>query len=401
MQKSIYQNIDCQTKLYRTIFEKTGVAILVVEEDTTISMVNQAVEQLAGYSKSEIEGEMKLVDFIADKEDLEQILSYHYKRRLDKGNIPNKYEFELIDKQGNSKVVLSQVEMIPNTACSIVSLSDITKQKKLKEELNQNKRKEVIFSNISHDLKSPLNLILSSVQVLNMFSENNLEQKNIEKINGYTHTIRQNSYRLLKLVNDLVDLTKISANSYDVNLENHNIVEVVNLIVQSIKDYIQDQNKSFEFNKKEDYKLIACDPFSIERIILNLVSNTVKYTTEGDQIAITIDSNGNEVIISVKDTGAGMKNSDQQKIFNRFKQVNESELASKNNFNNGVGLSLVKSLVDLHQGSIEVKSEYGKGSEFIIYLPDKRIANCGKSNDSYNKQGLVERLKVEFADIYY
>jgi len=393
--------IKDQEKKYRTLFENTGTATFVVEADTTISMANREAERLTGYSKAELEGKMKFTELIAYKEELEEMLTYHYQRKLEKEDIPNKYEFQLMDKQSNIKNILCQAEIISSTKQNIVSLADITEEKSLKKQIEFNELKEEFFSNISHDLKSPLNLILSSVQVLNMYCKNNLKEHNVKKIDSYTHMIKQNSYRMLKLVNDLVDLTKIDSNSYKIKLENHNIVEVITLIAQSTKEYIEDQGRLFNFNMRIDYKFIACDPFSVERIILNLLSNAIKFTDKGDEISINIDSDENEVIISVKDTGIGMSEAEQRRIFNRFEQVEQGVLSGRNTLGSGVGLSLIKSLVDLHQGRIEVKSEYGTGSEFIIYIPDRRVEQENNFYANYDNIGMVEKLKVEFADIYY
>ncbi|PRX35565.1 PAS domain S-box-containing protein [Orenia metallireducens] len=392
--------IKQQEEKYRTLFENTGTATFVVQSDTTIAMANREAERLTGYSKAEIEGKMKFTELIAYKEELEEMLAYHYQRKLNKEDVSNKYEFHLMDKYENIKNVLCQTEIISKTNQSIVSLADITEEKSLKKRLESNELKEEFFSNISHDLKSPLNLILSSVQVLNMYCKNNLAKNNIKKINSYTHMIKQNSYRLLKLVNDLVDLTKIDSNSYNIKLENHNIVEVISLIAQSTKGYIENQDRLFNFNRRTEHKMIACDPFSIERVILNLISNAIKFTNKDDQISVTIDSKDNEVLISVKDTGIGMNETEQKRIFNRFEQVEEGILSGRNILGSGVGLSLIKSLVDLHQGRIEVKSEYGKGSEFIIYIPDRRVKQENNSYANYDNIGVAEKLNVEFADIY-
>jgi signal transduction histidine kinase len=143
----------------------------------------------------------------------------------------------------------------------------------------------------------------------------------------------------------------------------------------------------------------ACDYDKIERVILNLLSNAVKFTEKGGRISISLYSKNNCAYISVKDTGIGIPDEMKEVIFQRFRQVDKS--FTRKCEGSGIGLSLAKSLVEMHHGSIKVKSKYGKGSEFIVKLPlilldDNEIAAAVEDTASV----CIDRTKIEFSDIY-
>ena len=188
--------------------------------------------------------------------------------------------------------------------------------------------------------------------------------------------MKQNCYRLLRLINNLIDISKIDSGFLNPNLKNYNIVSVVEDITLSVAEYIQDKGVEVIFDTNVEEKIIACDPDNIERIILNLLSNAVKFTNAGDQITVEVMDNEDYIEISVKDTGIGIPEDKLKVIFERFRQVDNS--LSRSHEGSGIGLSLVKALVDMHDGSINVNSNLGEGTEFIIKLPARKT---DESND--------------------
>ena len=164
----------------------------------------------------------------------------------------------------------------------------------------------------------------------------------------------------------------------------------------SVVDFIKSEGISIEFDTDVEEKIIACDVEKIERIILNLLSNSVKFTPDRGNIFIKITDGKEFITISVRDTGIGIPKDMHEVIFERFRQVDKS--ISRNHEGSGIGLSLVKSLVELHGGIIKVESSYGHGSEFIIQLPVLHLKDTLLECDYelYNK-GKVE---MEFSDIY-
>nr|WP_241393776.1 HAMP domain-containing sensor histidine kinase [Clostridium saccharobutylicum] len=185
---------------------------------------------------------------------------------------------------------------------------------------------------------------------------------------------------------------------FKVNLSNENIVDVTEEIVQSISQYINAKHINIIFDTNTEEKIIACDPEKIERVILNLISNAIKFTNTDGSIFVNVIDKGDTVEIYVKDTGIGIEEKHLKNIFERFEQVDKS--ISRNAEGSGIGLSLVKSIVNMHGGKISVESEVGKGSIFKIELPVKiveEIEVCEQTKACNNK---IEMINVEFSDIY-
>ncbi|HEY5525458.1 MAG TPA: HAMP domain-containing sensor histidine kinase, partial [Clostridium sp.] len=260
-----------------------------------------------------------------------------------------------------------------------------------------NKAQGEFLVNISHELKTPLNVIFSTAQLFEMYYKNGLLDDKKDSIIKYIESIKQNSYRLSKLINNIVDSSKIEAGFFELSLSNNNIVEVVEDIVMSVTSFTDSKGLSIIFDTDIEEKIIACDPEKIERIVLNLISNAIKFSDNGDEIFIDIKDKNEFIEISVKDNGIGIENKNLSMIFDRFKQVDKS--LSRNSEGTGVGLSLVKSIVELHGGSISVESESGKGSTFTVMLPSGKIFHenmlCSSNVRSEN-----ENIRVELSDIY-
>ncbi len=266
--------------------------------------------------------------------------------------------------------------------------------KKLKE---SEEMRTVFFANISHELKTPLNVIYCAEQMMsNALLQEGYNNASVPK---YLKLIKQNSFRLLRLIGNLIDITKIDASSFDVKLVNADIIKVVEDITMSVATYVENKGLTVTFDTEIEEKIISCDPDKIERIMLNLLSNAVKFTDKGGSIFVNIYIEEGKVIISVKDTGVGIPFEMRQSIFERFVQVDRT--LTKKAEGSGIGLSLVKALVEMHNGSIVVDSKLGEGSEFIIVLPDVILLDYEKVEALQNiDDSHVKKISIEFSDIY-
>jgi signal transduction histidine kinase len=263
-----------------------------------------------------------------------------------------------------------------------------------------NEAKSMFLANISHELRTPLNIIMSINQMLRLYlNKNELDKGQVEKkVNMQV----QNCYRLLRLVNNLIDITKMDSGHFELIKRKGNIVQIVECITMSVVEYIEDKGIGLVFDTDVEESTLYFDPDAIERIVLNLLSNAIKYTPSGGCIFVNIQSIEDGVVISIKDTGAGIDQEKIDVIFERFKQVDE--LLTRRHEGSGIGLSLVKSLIQMHGGSIEVHSEEQKGTEFIVMLPAGNEDESAKhyiSSVYDDKQRLVEKINIEFSDIYF
>ena len=272
--------------------------------------------------------------------------------------------------------------------------------KSLIETIRYEELRTEFFANISHELRTPLNLIFGGYQMIELMLEDNMPSKNGDKIENYLGTVKQNCYRLVRLINNLIDITKMDSGYFQLELENLDIVNVVECITLSVAEYIKNNGISLIFDTYVEEREMAFDADKVERIMLNLLSNALKFTNPGGNIIVTMDERVDSVIISVKDDGIGIPKDKQNRIFDRFIQVDKS--LSRNREGSGIGLSIVKSLVELHEGTISLKSELGIGSEFIIELPTKleNMEKQVKKVESHPCSNKIEKIQVEFSDIY-
>lgn len=273
---------------------------------------------------------------------------------------------------------------------------DITPMKELNEEREYNKYLTEFFSNISHELKTPLNIIFSSIQLLSMYNENS-EPEILVKKKEYLHSMKQNSYRLIRLINNILDMTKLDTGFITPYMKNNDIVMEVEDIAMSIVPYAESKEIEIVFDTDREERIIAFDADKLERIMLNLLSNALKFTNRGGFIYVNVKNDESNVFISVKDTGIGIPEDKRELIFERFMQVDKT--LKRNHEGTGIGLSLVKSFVELHNGSITLKSEENKGSEFIITLPAIYLEELG-IEEVQIKGNIKEKVNMELSDFY-
>ncbi|AWK52936.1 PAS domain-containing sensor histidine kinase [Clostridium beijerinckii] len=401
IEEMLLKNEDC----YNLLIKHSYYSIMVHHNDK-ILYLNENALQLIGIESLEEVSESSMLDLFhtEDKTKLEEI--YLDIINNQKSNIS--FEDEIINKDGNYINIhnISTYCIYGKSPAILTIMRDITSEKQvrtLKKEVKenikllneteeQNKSRTEFFTNVSHDLKTPVNVIFSSLQLLNTYSDEEF-LKNREK---YLHVMKQNCYRLIRLVNNLLDITKYNAGFITLNLQNSDIVYIIESISMSIVPYAENKGVELIFDTNIEEKVIAFDENKIERVILNLLSNSLKFTDREGRIYVTITDKGANVEISVRDTGVGISADKKEFIFGRFMQVDKT--LKRNHEGTGIGLSLVKSFVELHSGHIQLKSELGHGSEFIITLPSKQVEETNVETEI--KDNIIERVNMELSDIY-
>ena len=307
--------------------------------------------------------------------------------------------------RGNPKTQLGRwfwVKCVPikdergNAIKNIKVIRDITERKKLDLELESLRMD--FFANISHELRTPINVIYGTLQLFKKIADKE-DYSYLNNVSRYLNIIDQNCMRLLKLVNNLIDTTKIDAGYLEYKPQNYNIVSFIENISTSVAEFIQLSKLNLIFDTNEEEAIVAFDLDMMERIILNLLSNAIKYNKENGYINIDINCNEENINIAVEDSGIGIDEYNLKTIFGRFEQVSNKNVPYREG--SGIGLSLVKSLVELHKGSIKAESELGKGTKFIISIPRTVLPESEVVSDiDINYDGRVNRMQVEFSDIY-
>lgn len=277
-----------------------------------------------------------------------------------------------------------------------IMLFDNNAKEELMEVIDNMSRKqhmqEDFLLNITHDLRAHLNVILSGLQYMECNGENQSE-KNSE----YVSMLRRNSLKMLKLINNLIDTTKLENSYNNISRKNVDIVSTVEGTISCIDKYAKEKNINLIFDTNEEECITAIDVDAIDRVIMNLLSNAIKFSYNDSSIYIYMDIKESEVIIKVKDEGIGISKEDQKNIFNRFYQVNKGKIIEQ--AGSGIGLDLVHYLINAHNGKIRLISDEGKGSEFVITLPIEIMTEEGFCRTD-NRDKIDSMLELEFSDIY-
>jgi|GEM_PF-2343545 len=388
----------------RSLIEATLDPLVTIGPDGRITDVNSATERATGYSRIEIVGKY-FQCYFTDRVKAQRAYELAYKD----GSVCD-YELELKHKDGHITPVLYNASVYKDQSGKVIgvfaSARDISERKLWEQELKrkqqvaeeENASKSRFIANISHELRTPVNVILSAVQLFELYSKKGQDIG----VNGNKHlqAMKQNCFRLLRIINNLIDISKIEAGFLELHLKNENIVKIVEDVTISVVEYAKGKDIDVQFDTEIEEKIVAFDPDKLERIMLNLLSNSVKFTEKGGNIVVNIYDREESVIISVRDTGIGIRPDNADKIFERFIQVENTLVRS--NEGSGIGLSILKGFVEMHGGTVKLITQEGVGSEFIIELP-VRVLDEQYMPDSIipdTNRNCVEMLNIEFSDIY-
>ncbi len=272
---------------------------------------------------------------------------------------------------------------------------DLSKDINEKKEINLSS--DDLFINMSHEFKTPLNIICGATQLMEISLTNDLVENKNDKIINSINSIKQSCFRLKKTVNNILDLNKIESNNFKLSFSRNDIVEEIENIVDSASDFIKTAELNISFNTDIKEKIISYDKDQMKRVLLNLISNAIKYSKKGGKININLLDKGNAIEIEVEDDGIGMEELFFNIVFNKYSQDDKSFTRIAEG--SGLGLFLVKSIVELHGGNISVKSELGQGSSFKFSIPSN-IINIKDDSQKFISDDLNEIINIEFSDIY-
>lgn len=403
---------------FRYSLEHAPIPIMLYTEDGNVKNINKVWTSITGYAIDDMPVtsewaqvsdvfKMNLYDL-----DINTCNNLDFEARYDMGEFSvktnssdvrvwNFYSAYIGDLQDGHKLfVILGIDITERKNMEELQRKVEEERKKLYEIKEYDRIRTEFFSNISHELRTPINVIFSALQMFEIsLKDYEIENKSIDS-HKYTKIMKQNCHRILRLVNNIIDITKIDSGYFDISKQNINIINLIENITLSVSDYIENKGLSLIFDTDVEEKIIACDPDKIERIILNLLSNAVKFTSIGGQIMVSIEDSSENICIRIKDTGRGIPTEKLSTIFERFVQVDKS--LARDHEGSGIGLSLVKSLVELHGGTIDVNSKVDNGTEFIIVLPCRLINKASEKHLISNSIGknYIEKINIEFSDIY-
>ncbi|WP_242851132.1 sensor histidine kinase [Clostridium novyi] len=383
-----------QREFINDVVNTIDVPIAVIEfDDLKYKLINNKYREILKYNNN-IEGKI-----VKEPEILNVINNVFNKDRCENEYIIAPYAIK--DSNGNDiyykikfSAKISEDKDINRLNRLFICAGDITEEITNNNELQSiSDMKDEFFNMISHELRTPLTIINSSVQLARNVYKNDIT----DTIDKVLMRIDQNCRRLLKLINNILDISKAEAGFLQLEYSFFNIVSVSESIVSSVSIYAKSKNINLIFDTNEEEKMVSLDKDKYEKIILNLLSNAIKFTPDNKNIYVTICAQKDVVKVKVKDEGVGIPKDSLDNIFNRFIQVNNS--AKNVTPGTGLGLALVKKFVELMNGDIKVSSEVNEGTEFTITFKvddSKQQVNL----DNFNLASNIEnKMLLEFSDV--
>ncbi|MGL4913953.1 MAG: ABC transporter substrate binding protein [Romboutsia sp.] len=371
-----------------------------IGRDNGVSCAKMALRVLRGETVENI--------LLSNEPNGKYIFDYNevYKYKIDILNIPkgsiilNKSKYQLLIPKYHKIIIGVILSVLIILIAGIIYIihrekRHSSKNKKLYALAKEREELKTDFIvNMSHELRTPLNVIISISKLLEMKVDKGEVEKDylLEKINK----INQNSSRLRRLINNLIDISKFEAGFYEYKCDVVNIVYLIEEIVMECVDFANQKEIELIFDTEEEEIITSVDIEKIERAILNLLSNAIKFTQENGKIEVLVKRIEKNVMISVKDNGMGIAKDKLDQIFYRFYQIDSS--LSRSNEGSGIGLCLVEEIVKMHDGSIKVYSEENKGSNFEITLPIKHTDEIIEDK-SIKNIAFKDVVKLEMSDI--
>lgn len=353
-----YNKLKDRQRLYKSFLGSLPDPIVIVNHNLRISYCNSKFLYEVGKKNIKEVVNRRIDNYIDFNLDLKRII-------LD---IADGLHTTAIDIN-SKKIEIRFFHLDNNEKECIMLFKDLTEEIKLstmKEELESIKVREEIkknfLSNISHDIKIPVNVIYSAIQLEKILISNN----DIKKMKDYNEISKENCFILTKFTNNLIDISKIDSENLEANMILDNIVEFIEEYLASLTPYINNSGINVIFDTDEEEIYICFDKEMMQRVILNLVSNSIKFTNPGGVISIKVKNLMNTVVIEVKDNGVGMDKEFLNKAFNKYEMEERAKI--NNPTGSGVGLFVVYNLIKAQNGNIEINSEVSEGTTFIIYL---------------------------------
>jgi len=351
---------------YRTTVEHTGTAMMIIEKDFTISFANHQMEKLTGYSKEEIEGKLKWTKLVFE-DDVDRMKAYNKARMRGDKTVPSQYEFRFVDKSGNIRESFLTIGMIPGTKQSIVSIMDITDSKQMQRELEQARKMAILgemSAHVAHEVRNPLQKIKTGVELLS--GSLSLDDRQRRQLDG----VKNGVDNLEKFVTQILEWTR----SGEFRPRSHHISNIIDGLLFNLEDVFRQRSVEVQTSYDATADTVVADGIQLRQVFANIIENALDAMPGGGHLRISTSLlsqheftrvkeayAADAVEIRIQDTGCGIHKEDIEKIFQPF--------FTKKTKGTGLGLALVRKVIDMHRGVVEAASSGTKGAEIIVRLP--------------------------------
>lgn len=428
--KKLDIELKCQKEMFESVIENMHDALIIFNKEGYVIFMNAETRKL--YPNMDIQTHISNAFSTFEFFDLKNNVILEEDLPMRRAFRGEKVRNERIITKRPDKIQYTEINATPifdnknNLSSLVVCHRDITEliqnQRRVKYKHNQllrvekekretlqadMKLKDEFLYLITHEFKTPMAVIYSALQAIDFICKDDVT----ERLGKYLNTIKNNTNRQLRLVNNLLDVTKINSGNIKLSRYNFDIVYVTKFIAKSVEIYAKQKKVNINFKSSIDKKVVYLDEEKFERIMLNLLSNALKFTKEGKSInvllAIKRYENEDFISISVIDEGIGVQKDNQQMIFERFGQVDTN--LSRQAEGTGLGLYLVNLLLKALDGKIFLESEVGKGSNFTVLLPMVKLSQCDETANSSDQNNqlidgdnrIIRAISIEFSDIYF
>lgn len=406
LNESLARRADELETRYQQIVELAEEGVWVIDSEAKTTYVNHAMARMLGYTEEEMVGR-SLFDFLHETE--HPIVNTNLERR--KQGVAEKHEFKLKTKDGKPRWTYMSTSPVLDEngkllwSCALVY--DITERKKAEEQLRESaerislanaelaratRLKDEFLASMSHELRTPLNAILGLAEALQEEVYGSLTERQRRSI----VTIEQSGKHLLELINDILDLSKIESGKMELQIAPVSVQSLCESSLTFIRQQAHHKNIRLSSEIAQDIGDIEVDERRIRQVLVNLLNNAVKFTPNGGEVRLEVEADSDAEILqfSVIDTGIGIAPENLDKLFKPFVQLDSS--LSRRYAGTGLGLALVRRIVEVHGGSVSLESEVGKGSRFSVILPWKELNRESQSNRD-NEHAIAELPKIHQA----
>lgn len=351
-QKKFKQTLN-EKKQTEAIVRSVAAGVVVVNNKGEVMLMNPAAEKLLNTKKEE-----KMGRLLTEGATEEQLISLAKTTSLD-----GETDIEFNSNEETKKILRSSSAVIEDengqTVGMVTVLNDVTKQKELDDMKSQ------FLSNVTHELRNPIGAIKQSISVILEGTAGPLT----EPQQKFLSNAKRNLDRLGGLIDDILDLAKLEAKKMDVKFRPSQIAAIIDEVCETLDTWAKNKEIKFIKDIQQNLPEINLDPDRIIQVLINIVSNAIKFTPKDGTITVGVrlPQGGTRMIMTIADTGVGIPKDDLPKIFGKFQQAKNRNAGDKSG--TGLGLSIARELVLLHQGDISVASEEGKGTTFTFTLP--------------------------------
>jgi len=365
---------------YRVLAETSADGVLTIDELGQLTYVNPSFEKMCGRRKSQILATL-FRDYLS--EDSVYFFQQVFIDTRKKDEKIENVELELIHVDGD--IIPIEVNMAPfkkdkKFAGMVCTIRDITNRRKVEDELKKSERLKTEFMNIAaHELRSPVTPIKGYLDLIISDKETD------EKVKKWAKVSLRNAEKLLKLVNDILDVSRLDSDTMRFEMEKLDTFILLNEIIEDMKNAVESKNLKFIKEIPEDLPNIMGDKNRLSQVLKNLLVNAIKFTDNGS-ITLKAIRETDHILISIKDTGIGISKNELNKIFNKFYQAYTGD--DRKNEGTGLGLFISREIIHKHDGKLFAKSELKKGSEFLIKIPyiHKMVMDLNNNGGDVNKE---------------